>query len=99
MLSITRGAAAVATGTASAYRAGGLSGVASAGGSAIVSPLRRMAARVGGGSSAADAAPAWARRMKRAQTASQGVSAATHAVRSGDGAGGGASVDLSDGAN
>ena len=39
-----RGAATIATGTASAYRAGGLSGVASAGGSAIASPLRRMAA-------------------------------------------------------
>ncbi|MEA2956759.1 MAG: type secretion system protein TrbL [Alphaproteobacteria bacterium] len=88
-----RGAAAIA----GAYRAGGLGGVASAGGSAIVSPLRRMAAGLGGGSSAADAPPAWARRMKRAQTVSQGVSAATHAVRSGDSAGGGSSVDLSDG--
>jgi type IV secretion system protein TrbL len=92
-----RGAAAIAGGAASAYRAGGLGGVASAGGSAIVSPLRRMAAGLGGGSSAADAPPAWARRMKRAQTVSQGVSAATHAVRSGDSAGGGSSVDLSDG--
>ena len=35
--------------------------------------------------------------MKRAQTVSQGVSAATHAVRSGDSGGGGSSVDLSDG--
>ena len=50
-----------------------------------------------GGSPAADAPPAWARRMKRAQTVNQGVSAATHAVRSGDGAGGGSSVDLSEG--
>jgi type IV secretion system protein TrbL len=92
-----RGAAAMAGGTASAYRSGGLSGVATAGGSAIVSPLRRMAAGLGGGSSTADAPPAWARRMKRAQTVNQGVSAATHAVRSGDGAGGGSSVDLSEG--
>src|SRR6478672_5374770 len=92
-----RGAAAIAGGTASAYRAGGLSGVATAGGSAIFSPLRRMAAGLGGGSSTTDAPPARARRMKRAQTVSQGVSAATHAVRSGDGAGGGSSVDLSDG--
>jgi type IV secretion system protein TrbL len=92
-----RGVATIASGTASAYRAGGLSGVASAGGSAIVSPLRRMAAGVGGGSSTADAPPAWARRMKRAQAVSQGVSAATHAVRSGDGSGGGSSVDLSEG--
>src|SRR6266576_507540 len=42
-----RGAAAIAGGAASAYRAGGLGGVASAGGSAIVSPLRRMAAGLG----------------------------------------------------
>jgi type IV secretion system protein TrbL len=90
-----RGAAAIAGGTASAYRAGGLSGVAKAGGSAIVSPLRRMAAGLGAGSSTTDAPPAWARRMKRAQTVNQGVSAATSAVRSGDSAGGGSSVDLS----
>jgi type IV secretion system protein TrbL len=92
-----RGAAAIATGTASAYRAGGLSGVASAGGSAIVSPLRRMAAGLTSSSPTTDAPPAWARRMKRAQTVNQGVSAATHAVRSGDSAGGGSSVDLSEG--
>jgi type IV secretion system protein TrbL len=92
-----RGAATIASGTASAYRAKGLSGIASAGASAIVSPLRRMAAGVGGGSSTADAPPAWARRMKRAQAVSQGASAATHAVRSGDGSGGGSSVDLSEG--
>src|SRR5712672_2352832 len=91
-----RGAAAIAGGAASAYRAGGLGGVASAGGAAIVSPLRRMATGLGG-SSTADSPQAWARRMKRAQTVSQGVSAATHAVRSGDSAGGGSSVDLSDG--
>jgi type IV secretion system protein TrbL len=92
-----RGAAAIAGGTASAYRAGGLSGVATAGGSAIVSPLRRMAAGLVGGSPTTDVPPAWARRMKRAQTVNQGVSAAAHAVRSGDSAGGGSSVDLSEG--
>jgi type IV secretion system protein TrbL len=92
-----RGAATIAGGTASAYRAGGLSGVAKAGGSAVVSPLRRLAAGLGGGSPATDAPPAWARRMKRAQTVNQGASAAAHAVRSGDSAGGGSSVDLSEG--
>jgi type IV secretion system protein TrbL len=92
-----RGATAISGGIASAYRTGGLSGVARAGGSSIVSPLRRMAAGLGGSSSTADAPPAWARRMKRAQTVNQGVSAATHAVRSGDSAGAGSSVDLSEG--
>src|SRR5216684_3002928 len=92
-----RGAATIASGTASAYRSGGISGVAKAGGSAAASPLRRMAAGLANSSATTDAPPAWARRMKRAQTVNQGVSAATHAVRSGDGAGGGASVDLSEG--
>ena len=48
------------------------------------------------GSSAADGLPAWARRMRRAQTVGHGASAASHAVRSGDGGGSGASVDLSE---
>src|ERR1700761_5140125 len=92
-----RGAATLTSGAASTYRPGGLGGVAEAGGSAIVSPLRRMAAGISSASTATDASPTWARRMKRAQTVNQGVSAATNAVRSGDGAGGGASVDLSEG--
>jgi len=86
-----RGAAAIAGGTANAYRAGRLSGVA------VVSPLRRVAGGLSSGSPATNAPPAWARRMKRAQTVNQGASAVAHAVRSGDGAGGGSSVDLSEG--
>jgi type IV secretion system protein TrbL len=35
--------------------------------------------------------------MKRSQTLNHGVSAAAHAVRSGDHGGGGASVDVSEG--
>ena len=45
-------------------------------------------------SPAADGPPAWARRMKRSQQLSHGVSAAAHAVRSGDSHGGGASINL-----
>jgi type IV secretion system protein TrbL len=97
LLGGARGVATVASGTASAYRAGGLTGVVGAGGSAMVSPLRRMAASFASGSSTSDGVPAWARRIRRAQTINQGVSAATHAVRSGDSAGGGSSVDLSEG--
>ncbi len=41
--------------------------------------------------------PAWARRMRRAQTVSHGASAASHVVRSGDHGGGGSAVDLSEG--
>ena len=49
------------------------------------------------GSSASGSPPDWAKRMRRSQTISHGASAATHAVKSGDGSGGGASVDLSEG--
>ncbi|PZV36399.1 P-type conjugative transfer protein TrbL [Mesorhizobium kowhaii] len=41
--------------------------------------------------------PAWAKRMKRSQSVSHGVSAVSHAVRSGDAHGGGSSVNLSEG--
>ncbi|NTG45773.1 P-type conjugative transfer protein TrbL [Agrobacterium rhizogenes] len=41
-------------------------------------------------------APDWARSMKRSQHVSHGVSAAAHAVRSGDSHGGGSSVNLSE---
>jgi type IV secretion system protein TrbL len=48
-------------------------------------------------SSANSSPPAWARRMKRAQTINHGTSAAAHAVRSGDHGGAGTSVDLTEG--
>ena len=41
-------------------------------------------------------APNWAKRMKRHQAVSHGVSAAAHAVRSGDSHGSGSSVNLSE---
>ncbi|SFO00682.1 type IV secretion system protein TrbL [Mesorhizobium sp. NFR06] len=47
--------------------------------------------------SAADSPPAWAQRMQRGRHLGHGVSAAAHAVRSGDGHGSGASVNLSEG--
>ncbi|BBB98538.1 P-type conjugative transfer protein TrbL [Bradyrhizobium elkanii] len=97
-----RGGGAVARGTAAAYRNGGVTGVAEAGLSAAASPLRRAAAVLGGGKQSegqgsADDSPAWAQRMKRAQTISHGVSAASHAVRSGDHGGAGSSVKVSEG--
>jgi type IV secretion system protein TrbL len=47
--------------------------------------------------SASDSPPAWAKRMKRGQAISHGASVAAHAVRFGDGHGGGSSVNLSEG--
>ena len=114
-------AAGAPGGAALAYRAGGMSGVAEAGASSVIRPLRRAAAALRESSGSASAAgtngeastgaesggaaasassyssPSWATRMKRSQTASHGVSAATQAVRSGDHGGGGSSVNLSEG--
>lgn len=100
-----RGGSAIASGAAAAYRSGGIGGVAEAAASASVSPLRRASAGIRSGSqstgatsaSSGEGPPDWAQRMKRAQTISHGVSAATHAVRSGDHGGSGSSIDLSDG--
>lgn len=100
-----RGGSAIASGAAAAYRSGGIGGVAEAAASASVSPLRRASASIHSGSqssgttsaSSGEGPPDWARRMKRAQTISHGVSAASHAVRSGDHGGSGSSIDLSEG--
>lgn len=100
-----RSGGAVLSGASAAYRSGGLAGVAEAGGSAVVSPLRRAAAALGGGgqagekaaSTSAEGQPDWARRMKRSEAIRHGTSAAGHAVRSGDHGGSGSSVDLSEG--
>jgi type IV secretion system protein TrbL len=49
-----------------------------------------------GGTASSDPAPGWAKRMKRGQAMSHGVSTAAHAIRSGDAHGGGSSVNLSE---
>ncbi len=72
-----------AEGVSSSFAAGGR---AAAGG-----------AETGAAAASADTPPAWARRMRRSQSASHGASAATHAIRSGDHGGGGSSIDLSEG--
>jgi len=51
----------------------------------------------GAAASSSSAPPAWAKAMKRSQAINHGVSAAAHAVRSGDSHGGGTSVNLSEG--
>src|ERR1700712_3628477 len=98
LVGAARGGASGAAAASAAYRSGGMASVAQTGGSA--SPLRGAAAsNVGevGSAAASDHAPptgsppSWAARMKGSQTLSHGVSAATHAVRSGDPGGGGAS--------
>jgi type IV secretion system protein TrbL len=101
----------LAAGAAGGALAGAARGSASviAAASNIATPMRREAAEAASSvgelglgaasrsSRSASEPPAWATRMKHAQTMSNGASAATHAVRSADHAGGGASVDLSEG--
>jgi type IV secretion system protein TrbL len=101
------GLAAGAAGGALAGAARGSASVVAAA-SNTASPLPRTAGAVssagaqGQGAASSESPSAsgpspWATRMKRAQTMSHGAFAATHSVRSADHAGGGASVDLSEG--
>ena len=75
------------------YR-GGARGAVEATGGAITG---NSASDGASSTSAASAPPAWAQRMKRTQTLNHGVTAAAHAVRSGDSHSGGASVNISEG--
>ena len=139
---LARGGAAAVGAASSAYTLGsigesgvagitsGIGGVARAGASATVSPLKRAASRatdslkssysdgvkggfaasggsssmgtVGGSTSPTPSAPpstdgpAWAQQMRRGRAMSHGVTAAAHAVRSGDSHGSGSSVNLSE---
>ena len=83
--SAARGSASVAAAASGSVRSGGIAD--SGAGSAVKAT----------NSSSSSNPPAWAARIKRSQTLGHGVSAATHAVRSGDSGGGGASVNLSEG--
>ena len=92
--------------------AGGMAGVAKAGAAVPLSPLRHAGrslrssfdagarAVTEAGALAPDASPdgppAWARRLKRGQAMSHGVTLAAHAVRAGDGGGAGSSIRLAE---
>jgi type IV secretion system protein TrbL len=99
----------LAAGGATAVGIGGVGVAARATGRGIASAARGGAALVGrsGAPSGPDAAngpspaahsgpPAWAGRMTRAASLRHGATAATHAVRSGDGSGSGTTISLSD---
>jgi type IV secretion system protein TrbL len=96
--------AAVATtlaagGVAVAGTMGARAGAAAIGNAArVISPglsRGKLSTAPGGNSAERSAgAPPWAQRMRRAQAISHGVSAAAHAVRSGDHGGASSSIDL-----
>jgi len=79
------------TGAARGQSAASTSGSASAmsGGAAPSTPPNDTAPLTGG-------EPAWAKRLKRAQTVSHGLSLAAHSIRAGDAHGAGASISLSE---
>jgi type IV secretion system protein TrbL len=72
-----------------------LKGSFAAGERAVMS--RGASASGSAASSSSDSPPAWAQRMKRGQAINRGISAANHAIRSGDRPSGGHQVDLSEG--
>jgi type IV secretion system protein TrbL len=92
--------AGAAVGTALAAGGLGVAGVAGArAGLATLAGAARAISPTGPGESLAAASggpPAWARKLRREQAITHGVSAAAHAVRSGDPGGSGPGVDLSE---
>jgi type IV secretion system protein TrbL len=90
-----------ASGVAMATGAATMSPLRSAAGSLRASHAAGSAAVGGGASPSSDqppssSTPAWARRMRRGQALSHGVTTLGHAIRSGDGGGAGSSIRLSE---
>jgi type IV secretion system protein TrbL len=96
------GLAAASSGETGLRRAAtGLTGIAKAGAGSAAQSLRNKISPSATSSpaeatSATVGVPDWAQRMRRDQTMSHGVSAAAHAVRSGDHGGGSSSVSLNE---
>ncbi|RWQ33155.1 MAG: P-type conjugative transfer protein TrbL [Mesorhizobium sp.] len=93
---LKRAASRVSESLGASFDSGGRAAFAATGGSSSMGT-------VGGGTTeppapptSTDRPPAWARRMRHSQAMSHGVTAAAHAVRSGDSHGGGASISLSE---
>ena len=80
----------------SSFADGAKAGFGATGGSSTMGTMGGAAAAAASASPPRDGAPDWAKRMKRSQALSHGVSAAGHAVRSGDSHRGGSSVNLSE---
>jgi type IV secretion system protein TrbL len=92
---LKRATARAADGIGSSFAAGARGGFGATGGSSsmgTVAGTPEAAPAV----SAPAGVPAWAQRMQRKQTLSQGTTMAAHAIRSGDGQGAGSSINLSE---
>ncbi|AUC94273.1 P-type conjugative transfer protein TrbL [Bradyrhizobium sp. SK17] len=93
---LRRAASQAADSMKSSFSEGAKSAFAATGGTSTMGTIGGSAAEAAS-PVAADGPPAWAQRMKRSQALSHGVTAAAHAVRSGDSHGGGSSINLSQG--
>jgi type IV secretion system protein TrbL len=93
---LRRAAARASDSMKSSFSGGAKSAFAATGGTSTMGTVGASAAEAAP-PAAADGPPAWAQRMKRSQALSHGVTAAAHAVRSGDSHGGGSSINLSGG--
>ncbi|SMH40850.1 P-type conjugative transfer protein TrbL [Mesorhizobium australicum] len=80
----------------SSFDSGGSSAFAATGGSSSMGTVGGGVPDPPASPTSTEDPPAWARRMRHSQSVSHGVTAAAHAVRSGDNHGGGASVSLSE---
>ena len=93
---LKRAASHAADSMKSSYSDGARAGFAASGGSSSMGTVGGAPSPEQSPPSAADGPPAWAQQMRRSRAMSHGVTAAAHAVRSGDSHGGGSSVSLSE---
>ncbi|WP_432284717.1 P-type conjugative transfer protein TrbL [Aminobacter sp. BA135] len=93
---LRRAASRAADSMKSSFSDGAKAGFGATGGSSTMGTIGGEAAEAASTPTATGGAPDWAKRMKRNQTVSHGVTAAAHAIRSGDSHGSGSSVNLSE---
>ncbi|WP_127562682.1 P-type conjugative transfer protein TrbL [Nioella ostreopsis] len=90
---LRRAAASASEAVKASHAEGARAGFAATGGSSSMGSVASASSAL---AAPAGSPPAWARSIRRSQTMSHGVSAATHALRAGDSPGSGASVPLSE---
>ncbi len=93
---LRRAATRAADSMKSSFSDGAKAGFGATGGSSTMGTISGSAEAASTPTATAGGAPDWAKRMKRSQTISHGVSAAAHAIRSGDSQGSGSSINLSE---
>ena len=93
---LKRAAARASESVKSSFSEGAKAGFGATGGSSTMGAIPGSGTTSEAAATPRDGQPDWAKRMKRGQSLSHGATLAAHAVRSGDGHGGGSSVNLSE---